>query len=541
MTHQRATDARAVADLNVDTLLRGLGIAPYEWTIDGDRIVWSGDPSGIAQCRAADLSTGAGWQSLIVPDSGVTRMRAVMSSTERDTGAGVPFCTVYAINRRSGSTLQVEDCGRWFAGTSGRPALVRGIVRRLGERAGDPPLSGVWPDPAMDALQAALDRATSHAGSSLMLLMDPGASRNQWSDATNQMLRRLRMVMRRGDSVVIAPDGLVAIALTGCADAGARQAAARLAAVASTDHPDWRIHVGAVRLKPSMGAAEALRRATAALMQSNAPGAEGFALHSERRARKPASSTQHDATRVLNALNGREILLGRRPAVSAIGRMMAWEVAVPMLRRGPRRFEPLRAALPHFEAEGIAALVEHRCLELALAHLRDTPTGRLRLPVSPAAIGCRSWQALLAAALADKPDLARRLLLDMDETVLAARVPATVKALGAMREQGVGLIVSGFGRGVLPFAQVAAAGCAAVALNEALIAGLKRSSDVRFILKAMVTSLRDLGVQTAADGVPDEEAAALAASLGVDVLGGEIAGEPRIAHVEKRPRARAAA
>jgi EAL domain-containing protein (putative c-di-GMP-specific phosphodiesterase class I) len=563
MPHQKATDPWAEADPKVQTLLRGLGLAPYEWRIGSDGLDWSGDPVGLTQYRAADLATGAAWHDLIAPLSGTPRATCVMSATGRDTGVGVAFSTSYAIRQRSGARLQVEDCGRWFSGPSGAPALVRGLVRRLGEPDAASLRSATSSDPALSALQGAIERAASHAGSSLLLVMDPAASRLPGFDGTSPMLRRLREVMRRGDSVVIVPDGLVAITLAGCSDEAAREAAARLAVVASSDHPDWRIKVGAMRLGPAITAAEALRGAKAALLRSSRPSAEGFVLLRERRAARPASgksaapgavpatggsrkavaSAQRDAMRVLNALNDREIRLGRHPGVSATGRALAWEQAMPMLRRGTRRLDPLRAglapeALPDFEAGALARLVEHRCLELVLEHLRETPSGRLRLPVSPAALCCRNWHMLLAAGLIERPDLALRLIVDIDEAALAARIPALLKGLACLRDQGVGLMLSCFGRGGLSLPEVAGMGMEVVVLHPALIAGLKSSSDVRFLVKTLITGLRSFGLRIGADGVPDEETATLAASLGVDVLCGEIAGDLEHASKKGNPASR---
>src|SRR5262249_42303229 len=61
---------------------------------------------------------------------------AVMHSIHRDDGHGVPYQVEYCLllGPEPHHKTWIEDTGRWFAGSDGRPARAHGVIRVINER-----------------------------------------------------------------------------------------------------------------------------------------------------------------------------------------------------------------------------------------------------------------------------------------------------------------------------------------------------------------------------------------------------------------------
>ena len=120
-------------------VLGSIGEAVYDWDIASDRIAWSGQAAsvlGTRRCRADRVRP-----RLRAPRSPRRRRLALR---HRDAHAGsrrrprrrLPDPLRRHAARRT--PVCVEDTGRWFAGTDGRPAKVHGVVRRAARRRPPP-------------------------------------------------------------------------------------------------------------------------------------------------------------------------------------------------------------------------------------------------------------------------------------------------------------------------------------------------------------------------------------------------------------------
>ena len=121
--------------LDPDEIFASVGEVPYEWRIDSDALVWGPNAGAVlAVADPAVLCEGRSFAQLIDPKSGPTRFDAVMRATGSDAGAGVPYQVQYALRSGPESLLWIEDTGRWFAGSDGKPIRAHGVVRVINER-----------------------------------------------------------------------------------------------------------------------------------------------------------------------------------------------------------------------------------------------------------------------------------------------------------------------------------------------------------------------------------------------------------------------
>ena len=106
-------------------VLRAVGDVAYEWRLDTDALVWSGNAAsvfGIADL--ADIASGRSFAHHIDAEEGQSRLDAITRSGHGDTGGGVAYQVQYGLRRSSGEKAWLEDTGRWFAG-GGRQAGAR--------------------------------------------------------------------------------------------------------------------------------------------------------------------------------------------------------------------------------------------------------------------------------------------------------------------------------------------------------------------------------------------------------------------------------
>ena len=128
-----STDAPA---FDPAAIMASIGEASYEWAIDSDVLTWGPNASNVLMVGSlAAISSGRGYATLLGADAATSRFDAVMKSPLRDEGAGVSYQVQYALHPKGADkALWIEDVGRWFAGTDGKPRLAHGIVRVINER-----------------------------------------------------------------------------------------------------------------------------------------------------------------------------------------------------------------------------------------------------------------------------------------------------------------------------------------------------------------------------------------------------------------------
>ncbi len=231
------------------------GEAGYHWDIAADRLTWFGALEQIfAGADGEVLETGRGYASLLDRDNATSRFEAVMRSALSDEGKGVPFQVEYKVKpfgRDDARELWIEDIGRWYVGSNGRPAQVFGIVRPVGDRVMRDahsmflghcdPLTGMMNRGRLGEALGEAIAAASETGATCAYLIASVSNLPVVNDAYGfdiadevimAVARRLREVVRNGDLIGRYSGSKFGIILTRCTEAELQVAAERFLSVA---------------------------------------------------------------------------------------------------------------------------------------------------------------------------------------------------------------------------------------------------------------------------------------------------------------------
>lgn len=541
-------------------LLSSIGEVVYSWDIQSDALNWgpnATDVVGILPERA--MTRGIGFAALVEPGSGPSRYDAIFGSSEQDQGDGVLYRTRYAVDL-AGRKMWAEDTGRWFAGSDGRPACARGVLRleraarteELGHTARD-----LCDRPALiDQIGLCLQEHLPQERPVVVLVaaIDELARLNDdfGHEATDEIVatvhERLRSVTRQRDHLVRYAGNSFAIILAGCPREQIDSAARRFIKVVAESAIETGRGIALVRLRvgaahaPELGnhAGELLAAAEAALATARAGASDDAVVARPQRRRQDKAERGDLDVQAVTALNERRVRLALQPVVTAHSRVTAFHEA--LLRVGQPEAGLYFASaelVPLLERRGLVRLFDHRVLELALAMLAEDPALRLSINVSPASLGDPEWlNAFLALARASR-NLASRLIVEVTETATIEDPTRLAKLLGRIKDCGTRIAIDDFGAGHTSLKHLRAFPVDILKIDGAFTQNLRRSTDDRFYVRTLIELARHLGVETVAEWVDDELQATMLRDWGITYLQGHLVGRAELMPFPQPERRRA--
>jgi diguanylate cyclase (GGDEF)-like protein len=536
-------------------ILASIGLVPYDWRIDTDALSWGMNAAEVLQVAdVARIASGRGYAGFLDPKNTSTRYDAVMDGGGRDIGAGVPYQTEYCLmTGPNGATpLWVEDNGRWFAGPDGRPVRAHGVVRAITERHDNEQqlaylsrfdrLTGEMNRNALtETLTASLDDALKYRGSCgfMLIAVDNLARINEAygfgvaDEVIAAVGRRIRSRMRAGDMLGRFSSNKFGVVLNTCTPDDLAMAADRFLGavredVVQTAHGPVAatITIGGVaaprhartvaeilaHAQESLDGAKAKRRGTFVAYR---PNVERDALRKEN-----VRSTDE----IIAALNERRILIGFEPVVTTAGRQLAFHECLMRIRRADGSIVPASAVIPVAEQLGLVRLIDHRVIELVTAELAAAPALKVSVNVSPDSITDPDWWSALGAQLRARPDVARRMILEITETAAILNIDETAGFVTRAKDLGCGIAIDDFGAGYTSFRNLRRLGVDMIKIDGAFVQNLTRSEDDRVFVRTLIELGRSLGLKTVAEWVQDEETAAILAGWNCDYLQGDLVG-----------------
>jgi EAL domain-containing protein (putative c-di-GMP-specific phosphodiesterase class I) len=486
----------------------------YAWDIASDALNWAPNAAEILGLTKRDLPrTGRAFAQLIEPGSGRARYD-IIADQASSSGS---YETRHALRLDPDQVLMVEDCGRWQPDIHGRPAFVRGLLRA------DPALATQNCLPTRIAARSELLRQIQNGVNEALRVSQTctlivGALDE--ADRMDEVARKLRPMMRRHDVFGIVSPTSFALALVGCPASDAVSAMNRMAGFLKGC--DEALILGAACAPDhTFKATKLLRFAEEAVASSRARGSDkGFY---DPRPAPRSRAVEQAPFDIVAALNDRSLVLASRPVMDAQTRHRALSQAIAALSTSDAGAIPL-GPIPGLDNANLALLVDGRMLELAADYLARTPQARLSLPVAPATLKDAEWLPMLAAHLGARPGIESRLVIEVPEIALAGD-GALQGRLHAMKAIGVGLSLSGYGTGHVSAAQLRHMPFDLLKIDGIFIQPLKRSTQDRLYIRALIDRAQNCGIAVAAEWVDDEMTARLLTSWGVDYLEGSLFGE----------------
>jgi EAL domain-containing protein (putative c-di-GMP-specific phosphodiesterase class I) len=194
------------------------------------------------------------------------------------------------------------------------------------------------------------------------------------------------------------------------------------------------------------------------------------------------------------------------------------------VKRADGTLLPVNEVVPLAERLGLVRLLDHRVLELVLAELAAAPGLVASLNVSAASIADPDWWGALGTMLRSNDGIGERLIVEITETAAIDDIDDTRGFVARVKDLGCRIAIDDFGAGCTSFRNLRKLGVDLVKIDGAFVQNLRRSDDDRAFVHTMIDLARRLGLQTVAEWVQDEEAAAMLADWGCDYLQGALVG-----------------
>lgn len=192
------------------------------------------------------------------------------------------------------------------------------------------------------------------------------------------------------------------------------------------------------------------------------------------------------------------------------------------------RVIPARDFIEAIETSDLGRRIDCLALEMGLAALRETPNLRLSVNLSARSIGYAPWLRKLEEGLADAPDTAARLILEITESS-AILMPDVVKAFMAdLQERGIVFALDDFGAGYSSFRYLRDLYFDILKIDGRYINGIHSSPDDQALVKALISIGRHFDMVTVAEGVERQADADYLSRIGVDCLQGYHLGVPSL-------------
>ncbi len=158
------------------------------------------------------------------------------------------------------------------------------------------------------------------------------------------------------------------------------------------------------------------------------------------------------------------------------------------------------------------------------AHWRDEVTVAINL--SPAQMKSPSLISTVVGALAASQLDPSRLEIEIVESVLMDETEQNIRTLHALRELGVKIALDDFGTGYSSLSYLRAFPFDKIKIDQRFVRDIDTSNENKAIVRAIISLARDLKMRVTAEGVENEQQAAILADLGCTEVQGFLYSRP---------------
>jgi diguanylate cyclase (GGDEF)-like protein len=349
---------------------------------------------------------------------------------------------------------------------------------------------------------------------------------------------RIKTSLRYGDAIGRFSGNKLGVIVQNCDDGDMVAAAERFHAAVRDDVIVT--DAGSVAVTASIGGVvlprhgrsvnEAVARAQEALHFARLRGHGRFAAysHSAERAKRRRANADLSSDLVA-AFNQGRFVLGFQPIVDAVTRQTAFREALLRMQRPNNPVSQAGDFVGLAERLGLIRPIDQRVLELVFEALAGTADARLSFNISADTVGDSEWLAQLSARVAGRPDLAKRLIVEITETALMHNLDEAARFVSLLHDLGCEVALDDFGAGFSSFRSLRELGVDLVKIDGGFVEKLTSSRDDQVFVRTLIDLARNFGIRTVAERVQNEQAAAILAGWGVDYLQGNFTGPATLA------------
>jgi EAL domain-containing protein (putative c-di-GMP-specific phosphodiesterase class I) len=227
---------------------------------------------------------------------------------------------------------------------------------------------------------------------------------------------------------------------------------------------------------------------------------------------------------LIGALSEQRLRLAFQPVVDIRTRETVFHEALLRLAQPDGSIASAGQIVPLAERLGLSRLFDLAVLDRVLDTLARHPDARLSLNVAPETAAGADWLAKFARIVGQQPDIGSRIIVEITETSAIRNLDETAYFVSTVHDLGARLAIDDFGAGFTSFRNLRALRVDMVKIDGSFIATLPTSPDDQVFVHRLVELAQDLGIETVAEWVQDEETIALLAGWGVDRIQGNLSG-----------------
>lgn len=531
----------------------------YVWDLTTDRITW--EVNAVAMLGVPDASaiaTGAAFQSIVASEHAGRRPDLVIAAenAERES-RGYAYRIQYAIRPkgpRSEGFLRLEDQGRIWYGSDGRPHLARGILRVINERyleeqrllfcSDSDELTGQLNRiRLMNAISTVIDRAEIDrrpcafliAAVNNMAVINDTFGFDVGDEVIAAVSRKIKEKMRGGDVIGRFSSNKFGILIQDCGPGALRVAAERFMKAVRETHV--KTSVSQISATISVGGLIIPNQA------QNVQQALNFGLHALERAKtkrfdcfmayEPAPGAETARRRnisiadeVIEAIDDDRMRLVLQPMVNAkTGKADVYECLLRM-EKPDGRLISAGEFIPVAEQLGLSRLIDRRTLELSVSLLKKHPDLHLSLNVSGLTCTDHEWLVTLQRVTGSRRELLSRMIIEITETVAIQDLDQSINFVDTLKELGCRVAIDDFGAGYTSFKNLKLLNVDMVKIDGTFVKNVADDTSDQIFIKTMIELARTFGLETVAEWVGDERSVKHLVDAGITYLQGFYYGLP---------------
>jgi diguanylate cyclase (GGDEF)-like protein len=533
--------------------LTAAGDVAYEWDLVSDGITWLGSVEamlGLGEARA--IVSGRTLAARLNPDDLLLRQQRLNAHWRR----GATFDCEYRVRVENGGFAWVHDRGTAMFDEAGRPVRMNGVWRlitsrkaqeiRVEQAANYDELTGHF---NKKRLREALDHVLSSslrcgsAGAYLAIGIDKltVVKETLGAEVAEAVIvaisQRLDRSLRVSDVIGRVGGDLFGIVLSNCAEEHIAAAAEKI--LSAVSHVPVMTTAGPVYVTVSVGSAtfpeqaktsyEVMTRAEAALAEAKEAGRNCFVpsrLSEEQRDQHRLGLALGE--RVQRALSEDRLVFAYQPVVdSRTGKVDYYECLLRMVAEDGR----IIAAgefMPIIEQLGFIRTIDRYVLERAVREVAAHPGICLGFNISGLTATDYAWLRAITSMLKGKPEIARRLVVEITETAALHDIEESARFVGALRELGCRVALDDFGAGFTSLRHLQALAVDTVKLDGSFVRNLAQNYDNQMFVRHLLGLANGLGLDTVAESVETAREAAILRREGVGYMQGYHFAKPTI-------------
>ncbi|MCW5774158.1 MAG: EAL domain-containing protein, partial [Rhodospirillaceae bacterium] len=533
----------------VQAAVAASGDIAYDWDLRTDQIAWSGASHILQRLVGKPIRRGAEFLKRLAPEDMLHRRRLL----EAHFKLGALFDCEYRFSDGAGGIIWLHERASARRGKDGTATGITGTIRvitshkrreaKLRFEANHDRLTGFYNRARLaQALQDVCNFNAKYkqsgayfaVGVDRLTVINDAFGYESGDAVLIDLSQRLEARPPIGDAIGRVGGDTFGIVVALCSDSELDRVAERILhemRAMPVETPSGPVFVtasvGATLFSGVEAPLDIMAKAEVALRQAKQNGRDTLSRYRiEDTSRKENQAYVRTAERIQAALREDRFVFAYQPVVSAKdGEVAHYEC---LLRIVEENGEIRTAAwfMPVVEEMGLVRRIDHKVLEMAVRELRRCPEVTLAINVSAYTTGDKSWMSRLKELVANLPDVARRLIVEITETVALKDLDQSAGFVRDIHGLGARVALDDFGAGYTSFKSLRTLGIDEVKIDGSYVKNLLENPDNQVFVRSLLGLAQGLNLRTVAECVETEAEARWLLGQGVDLFQGYYFGRP---------------